>query len=65
MISINFDKTYCGSPNCQNKCGRQLPIDSGLRHRLNTFSPSWDTDIRIWYSDFCDKNGEVIDCGMR
>lgn len=22
---MNLDKTFCGSPGCENKCGRRLP----------------------------------------
>lgn len=21
---MNFDKTFCGSPNCKNECGRKM-----------------------------------------
>lgn len=57
---INFDKTYCSSPKCQNKCGRKLPMPEVLKKRFDDLDPGWDVRIRIWYSDFCDENGEVI-----
>lgn len=52
------DKTYCASPNCQNKCGRKM-TDS---ERIELANYEW-TDIPVGYGYFCDENGEVIDEG--
>jgi hypothetical protein len=48
------DRTFCGSENCKNKCGRQLTeeVKEGARKW-------WGSDnAPIAISDFCDKNGE-------
>lgn len=50
------DKTYCASPNCQNKCGRKM-TDSERIELANYES----TVIPIGYAYFCDENGEVIE----
>jgi len=39
---INFDKTYCASPNCVGTCGRKLPNNTP-QELLN----------RIWVGYFC------------
>ena len=46
------DKTFCGSPNCKNECGRQLQDHERLE-------AVW-RNVPIMYADFCDKRGEVI-----
>lgn len=48
-----FDKTYCASDNCKNKCGRQM--DTELKQILAQFFP-WRP---ISYSEFCDEFGNV------
>lgn len=41
-MTINFDKTYCASPDCVNACGRKLP---------DNLTPEFRK--QIWTSYFC------------
>ena len=41
-MTINFDKTYCASPDCVGACGRKLPNNTP-QELLN----------RIWFGYFC------------
>lgn len=52
-----LDYTYCGSPKCQNKCGRKLIVSDELKKSFDVSSPDWNK--RIWYGYFCDENGEI------
>lgn len=52
MDLFYLDKTYCASPTCQNKCGRQ--ISKEMKNFL-----ARNPDCRVWYAYFCDENGEV------
>jgi len=58
MNGINFDKTYCASPECKNKCGSKLILDFSMKNRLNYQLPGWEDRISFGY--FCNESGELI-----
>ena len=50
------DRTWCGSTNCQNKCGRKLTEEDrqkAIKWWGNEYFP-------ISVARFCDNNGDVI-----
>jgi hypothetical protein len=49
------DRTYCGSPNCENKCGRKLTDE--VKEGAKKWWGSDNAPIAI--SNFCDEKGEV------
>lgn len=49
------DRTFCGSPNCKNKCESQLTKEQA--------ADAESMNMPIAYSEFCDANGEVISHG--
>lgn len=51
---VFLDKTFCSSPNCQNKCGRKM-TDQEDYYRLNVWG-----DLPVAIAKFCDDKGEVI-----
>ena len=51
------DRTFCASPNCQNKCGRQLTQE--IRDGARKWWGSDDAPIAV--GNFCDDEGEVIE----
>lgn len=60
-MTIKRDKTYCGSPTCQNKCGRK-PTEEDQRFfddHLNRYGQH----APVWWAYFCDENGEYMDEG--
>lgn len=50
------DRTWCGSPNCKDKCGRQFTkADEAAAIRW------WGgTDFPISIRNYCDENGELL-----
>lgn len=49
-----LDQTFCGSPNCQGKCGRQFTA----AHR-EAARKWWGKDgAPVAFADLCDENGE-------
>ena len=54
----DLDTTYCASPGCINKCGRQLILDKSEIKMLNKQNPNWET--RICYAYFCNIRGELL-----
>jgi hypothetical protein len=53
------DRTFCGSPNCKNKCGRQF-TDEDHEDALKWWGGA---GYPVSLSLFCDENGELIDYG--
>lgn len=53
--SHGFDRTFCDSENCQNKCGRQM----SQKHKDILAAEPFKR--RISYAYFCDEKGEVIE----
>jgi len=51
MISY-LDRTWCASPNCENKCGRKLSNVQTREIILGKYC--------ISYSYFCDDKGELL-----
>ncbi len=45
---MNYDQTYCASPNCTNKCGRKLSDKDKNELSRNGFD-------RISYAYFCNE----------
>lgn len=43
-----LDYTYCGSKNCENKCGRKM--SKAIKDAVDQM-----TGTRISFSDFCDE----------
>lgn len=57
------DRTFCASPNCKNKCGRQL--NSEIKRKAEEWWMSFTNgrtciDAPIATAYFCDEYGEVI-----
>ncbi len=51
-----LDRTFCASPNCQNKCGVKLTDE--IKEGANKW---WGKEgAPIAQSYFCDENGELI-----
>lgn len=62
MVICFRDRTYCGSPNCQNKCGRKLTDadkEAAKKWWLNVTNGE-DDGAPIAYMNFCDEDGEYI-----
>jgi hypothetical protein len=56
---MTFDKTFCASPNCNNKCGRKMTAEQ--RSRLNGIRKMHGKEFPISYAYFCgepEKNHE-------
>lgn len=56
---MNRDKTYCGSPTCQNKCGRK-PAEEDQKY-LDDHLATWGQHAPVWWAYFCDEHGEYMD----
>ena len=57
------DRAFCYSPNCKNKCGRQLTseIKDDANKWWTEFTKGREVDkAPICVGYFCDENGEVI-----
>lgn len=52
-MSCWLDKTFCVSPNCQNKCGRKMTEEQKAYVETNNY-------LLISCAKFCDENGELI-----
>ncbi len=54
------DRTFCSSPNCKNKCGRQLTkaIREAAAKWWGQITGKTD-EAPICVSEFCDEHGEV------
>ena len=50
-----LDKTFCVSPNCENKCGRKM---TDKERKLLDSIP--EDEIYISASYFCDKEGNLL-----
>lgn len=51
------DKTFCGSDNCQNKCGKKMTQEE--EKKLESLSIRSSSPIMVSYAQFCDSNGEL------
>ncbi len=49
-----FDRTYCGSENCEDKCGRKMPQTT--QQIISQYFP-WRP---ISYTLFCNDKGEPL-----
>lgn len=49
-----LDRAFCGSPNCQGKCGRQFTDE----HRAAARKWWGDDHAPVSFMEFCDENGE-------
>jgi hypothetical protein len=47
------DRTYCASPDCNNKCGRKMTNMEIAHHKA--FFAQHGYDIPVSYGYFCDK----------
>jgi len=54
----NFDRTFCMSPACQNRCKRKM--DDEHKSFLKTESEKFGFDRPISYSYFCGDDGELL-----
>lgn len=50
---VFLDKTFCSSPNCQNKCGRKM-TDQEDYYRLYVWG-----DLPVAMAAFCDEQGNL------
>jgi hypothetical protein len=48
------DVAWCGGPHCKNKCRRRLSTEDMIK--------IFEADELVEYINFCDDNGELIDC---
>lgn len=57
------DRTFCASPNCKNKCGRELTDEikrQASEWWLSFTNGRTSIGAPIAMAFFCDKDGEVI-----
>lgn len=48
---MNFDKTFCASPDCKNECGRKMTEEQ--KQDLNMLSDAGYFSQQIWQAYFC------------
>lgn len=55
----NFGMAFCRSPGCIGKCGRKMNVYLlGLLEQ----EKAEGFERTIWVGNFCDENGETIEC---
>lgn len=49
------DKSFCGSPNCTNECGRKMTQQEHEELIRANQPDQWDGMLGVSYGYFCDK----------
>ena len=53
------DRSFCGSPNCQNQCGRKMTQEEEYEYKRANEPDQWDGMLGVSYVRFCDDKGEL------